>query len=166
MINLVITAEKTKYVNIELVKQFLNLLHDKILRNTHLRTGFIVFSKQAIPLLDPTPTPPNIASLYDKVPLLRGIPEPALGIYEACDMLLEYDDETITRKIIVLIASFQKKPKIDLEDALEFSESNNVICKLVTTTPRRPNWLSEEKASTISILRSSNIEKLAKNVLS
>ncbi|RLG80276.1 MAG: hypothetical protein DRO13_04105 [Thermoprotei archaeon] len=165
MIDVVAVAEKSRYINIDLVKAFLSSLMHRLSRIELSRLGLVVYSRLAAPVLDLTENAASIVDIYAKIPVMRGIPEPALGVYEACDMIRELSEESLSSRLIVVIGSFAKKPKNDLEAAISYSESLGVKTMLMSTTPRKPSWIPEEIAHTVLILRQTNIDRALRQIL-
>ncbi|ADI32339.1 hypothetical protein [Staphylothermus hellenicus] len=169
MIDIVIVAEKSYFIDVGKVVKFLNTIKSRILNRDMIRLGLVVFSKWAAPFMDLTTDFYRVDKIYESIPVVKGRPEPALGLYEAGDMLIDFDEGLGNEKVLVLISSLTVKPRIPLRLAIIFLESLHVNLYLLTTSRRKPKWLSELPENIVKnvfILRDHNMDKIVRNIFS
>ncbi|MCX8198823.1 MAG: hypothetical protein N3E36_02190 [Sulfolobales archaeon] len=166
MNDIVIAAEKNIRMKIELVLKFLEELANTLSKDVFSRVGLVIFSSYAFPILDLTYNYYKICEVYRIIRPLKGVPEPALGIYEAIDMIRDLDDGLADKRAIALITSLSEKPRIPLVDALNYAKAQQVHLAIATTNTEAPPWLPEDIARELVQLRSDNIFKIIKLIVS
>ncbi len=166
MSDVVVAAEKSIYVRMEPVMKFLEELAHALSKEVFSRVGLVVFSNHAFPILDLTYNHYKLCGVYRAVRPLKGIPEPALGVYEAIDMIRSLDDGLADKRAIALIASFSKKPALSLVDAVNYAKAQQVCLAIATTNAEAPPWLPKDIAGEVIRLKSDSIPKIIKLIVS
>ncbi len=162
MNDIVVAAEKSIYIKMEPVLKFLDELAHALSKDVFSRVGLVIFSSYAFPILDLTYNYYKLCEVYKAVRPLKGVPEPALGIYEAIDMIKSLDDGLADKRAVALIASLSKKPGISLVDAVNYAKAQQVRLAIATTNADAPSWLPEDIVKELVRLRSDNIYKIIK----
>ncbi|RLG81963.1 MAG: hypothetical protein DRO40_08790 [Thermoprotei archaeon] len=166
MYDIVIVAEKSRYVKSDIVLEFMDRFTTKLSDIAFSRLGLVVYCKYAFPLMDLDYNFKNLAESYRIIPTLKGTPEPSLGLYEAWEMIHDLDDGLADRKKIVLIASFAVKPRKPLLDAIKYVKNDDMELHILSTNTRKPHWLPKDIIEDIILLKQSGIDKAITSILS
>jgi len=164
--DIVIAAEKSIYIKMEPVLKFLDELARALSKEAFSRAGLVIFSNYAFPVLDLTYNYYKLCEVYKIIRPLKGVPEPALGIYEAIDMIRSLDDGLADKRAVALVASLSEKPRIPLVDAISYAKAQQVHLAIATTNTEAPSWLPEDITKELVQLRSDNIFKIIKLIAS
>lgn len=166
MNDIVIAAERSIYIKMEPVLKFLDELTRALSKEAFSRVGLVIFSSYAFPVLDLTYNYYKLREVYRIVRPLKGVPEPALGVYEAIDMIRSLDDGLADKRAVVLVASLSEKPRIPLVDAVSYAKAQQVHLAIATTNAEAPPWLPEDITKELVQLRSDSIFKIIKLITS
>ena len=159
MYDIVLVIEKSRYIRQDIVASFLNYIVDKLSKQAFSRAGLIVFSRYAVPLLDLEYNFSKIPKLYSSIPIIQGTPEPSLGLYEAVDMIMEFDDELAEKKVIILVATFATVPRKPIVEAIDYVINSGIELYVLVASGSKPRYLTEVFPH-VYLLKSISYDKL------
>lgn len=159
MYDIALVVEKSRYVRQDIVVNFLNYVVNKLSEQAFSRVGLVVFSRYAFPLFDLGYNFSKISKLYSTIPIIQGIPEPSLGLYEAVDMIMELDDGLAEKKIILLIATFATVPRKPIVEAIDYVINSGIELYVLVAGSRKPKYLIDVYPH-VYLLKSISYDKL------
>ncbi|MCX8195507.1 MAG: hypothetical protein N3F67_00250 [Acidilobaceae archaeon] len=154
---LVIAAEKTREVDVALVREFLRAA-SSFRRPLGHKVSLIVFGERAVPILDPTESWELLPEAYDVVPLLGKSADLLAAVEEAWEVA-ELEEEP---RAALFLWSAAVRPKHKVELALRFLERGGMAYRVVALRPSMPGWAKyhEELAKAVTYRNNMSVEKL------
>ncbi len=166
-IDVILLAERSRHVDPDLTKRLLENTVKALISSNTLRVGVIVFSSNAMPLIDLTVNKEKVLSALEEIPILSGPPNVIKALSEAIEMFNDFKDPITLARFIVLICGCGGRPPKAFKILLRQLFNLDIQLIIIVLGPRSPTWLSSivDKSSILTIRWNTTPERVTLKVL-